>query len=104
MTNYIGGEEDTCENEENNQHEEGGNEVMDQELAELKLGVEILRVQRQLRRMQLEKLGNSSSESRQEVEEKSEVDASSVIVYESEDDYEEATYKTRSKAGNKLKV
>lgn len=105
MTNYIENEEDTSEHEEDKQLEKGENEVVDPELAELNMIEEIFRIQRHLLRFQfLEGLGNSSSQSKQEGEEKFEVDTSSVVVLESEDDYEEPTYKSRLKAGKKLKA
>lgn len=105
MTNYIEHEEDTSEHEEDNQLEKGEKEVVDPELAELNMIEEIFRIQRHLLRLQfLEGLGNSSSESKQGGEEKFEVDTSSVVVLESEDDYEEPTYKSRLKAGKKLKA
>lgn len=105
MTNYIENEEDTSEHEEDNQLEKGEKEVVNPELAELDMIEEMFRIQRHLLRLHfLEGLGNSPSESKQEGEEKFEVDTSSVVVLESEDDYEEPTYKSRLKAGKKLKA
>lgn len=102
MTNYIGGEEDTRENEKQNQNEESGNKAVNQQFADLRLDLEILKIQRNLLRLQL--LGNSSSASRQEGEDKTEGDNSSVIVYDVEDFSEDPYYEIISKPGNKLKV
>lgn len=110
MTNYIGGEEDTRENEKQNQNEESGNAAVNQQFADLRLDLEILKIQRNLLRLQLlEKVGKSSSASRQEGsrqegEEKTEGDNSSVIVYDVEDFSEDPYYEIISKPGNKLKV
>lgn len=78
---------------------------MNQQFADLRLDLEILKIQRNLLRLQLlEKVGKSSSASRQEGEEKTEGDNSSVIVYDVEDFSEDPYYEIISKPGNKLKV